>query len=281
MSKVTTLRSLVLLSNVVIAVTAWTTTAPSRSYSTIGTTHNGRRAQHPFAVTTTPFTRFSAMELCAKKKKVRNNDSKGFGKVEKEIAPTSSSSYSEDDADGGSSLLQSIEDVSPAGSSSSQAVVVEEIDESLPPEERAKKVLREKYGMKTLAEKNLNEKQLQARQEQLKFQEELKRKAALDQDVDIIAMLPPAAIQGIDFTLKFGVFVTSTLFLIAGGAICFEAWSTVSGNAMPENIDSFIADTVEPNFTTLLGILLAFSVSLGLFASAQLGSGAAVYKEDE
>jgi len=39
-------------------------------------------------------------------------------------------------------------------------------------------------------------------------------------------------------------------------------------------------NTIEPNFTTGLFVLLGFSVGLGVFAAAQLGSQGAQYKED-
>jgi hypothetical protein len=46
-------------------------------------------------------------------------------------------------------------------------------------------------------------------------------------------------------------------------------------------LDSFIVTTIEPNFTPGLLVLLSFSIGLGLFSAAQLGSAGATYKEDK
>jgi hypothetical protein len=60
-----------------------------------------------------------------------------------------------------------------------------------------------------------------------------------------------------------------------------RAWSKTSNQPLPENIDQFIVNIIEPNFTTGLLVLLSFSVCLGAFAAAQLGSSAASYTEDD
>lgn len=64
-------------------------------------------------------------------------------------------------------------------------------------------------------------------------------------------------------------------------AITVEAWSKTTKTALPESLDQFIVGTVEPNFTPGLLVLLGFSVSLGVFAAAQLGSQGAQYREDK
>ena len=221
--------------------------------------------------------------LAAKKNKGRGG-SKGFGKVEEtKEAPLSSpakpameNKQQEQQSAAAAAaeppkgaFLQSVE----GGTTSTPAV------EELPPEERAKQILREKYGMKSLEEQQANEKQTQQLEAQKKKLAELKRKAELDEDIDVIAMIPPPVLKGLDTFLKAGVAISGTAFILAGFGITAEAWSKASGNALPEDIDKFIVTVVEPNFTPGLLVVLGFYISLGLLAAASLGSEGAQYRE--
>ena len=147
-------------------------------------------------------------------------------------------------------------------------------------EDRAKKLLREKYGMKTLEEEQLNAKQLEQLEAQRKRSAELKAKVDAGEDIDLFAMIPGPVIQAVYKILQAGIVITGSLFILSGLGITLEAWSKTSGDPLPENIDSFIVGTIEPNFTTMLLVLLGFSVSLGGLAAAQLGSKSAQYTED-
>jgi hypothetical protein len=93
-------------------------------------------------------------------------------------------------------------------------------------------------------------------------------------------MLPPSVLVGIDRFLKAGLFTCGTLFILAGLFITAEAWSKASNQPLPTNLDNFIVDIVEPNFTPGLLVLLGFSVSLGAFAALQLSSSSSQYKEE-
>lgn len=106
-----------------------------------------------------------------------------------------------------------------------------------------------------------------------------KIKQMKDEEFDIFMVIPPSIIRAIDLFLKTGLAVTTTLFVLAGFGITAEAWSVATENTLPENVDSFIVNVIEPNFTPGLFVLLGFSVSLGIFATAQLGSGSSTYKE--
>lgn len=241
--------------------------------------------------TVTPQTRTTAPSsfntaLQAKKKKGKKAG-QGFGK--EPPAPTSTTSNNSNKPIGdqmtttttapgdAGSFLQSVEGggsdaiptVEPVAASSSS-------DSALPPEERAKKLLREQYGMRTMAEQKMED-QLQSNRARL---DELKKMADSDQDLDIMKMVPAPILRGVDTFLKVGVGVCTVLFVAAGFSIALEAWSVTSGNPLPENIDNFIVNTVEPNFTPGLAVLLGFSVSLGAFAALQLSSGSATYKEE-
>lgn len=155
-----------------------------------------------------------------------------------------------------------------------------ETDSSLPPEERAKQLLREQYGLKTLAEQQTDERkreQMAAAQAQRQQWNQMAEK----QEFDIIALIPGPVQVFIDRFLKIGVAICTVLFVSAGFAITAEAWSKASGQPLPDDVDSFIVNVVEPNFTPGLLVLLGFSVSLGAFSALQLGSAGAQYKEDK
>lgn len=243
--------------------------------------------------TVTPQTRtfqpaapFSLTSLEAKKKKGKSSG-QGFGKEPPAPAPTStttnnnpmdgSATTATTTAPGAGDFLQSVE-----GGGSDAIPTIEptspspSAESSLPPEERAQKLLREQYGMRTMAEQKMED-QIQANRRRL---DELKKMADTDQDLDIMAMVPAPILKGIDAFLKLGVGVCTVAFVAAGFGIALEAWSITSGNPLPENIDNFIVNTVEPNFTPGLLVLLGFSVSLGAFAALQLSSGSATYKEE-
>jgi hypothetical protein len=154
-----------------------------------------------------------------------------------------------------------------------------QIDSSLPPEERAKQVLREQYGLKTLEEQQSDERKRE-KMAAARAQREQWNKMAEKEELDIIALIPGPVQIFIDRFLKLGVAICTVLFVSAGIAITAEAWSKASGNALSPDVDAFIVNVVEPNFTPGLFVLLGFSVSLGAFSAAQLGSAGAQYKED-
>eukprot|EP00563_Minutocellus_polymorphus_P019347 CAMPEP_0197717010 /NCGR_PEP_ID=MMETSP1434-20131217/1706_1 /TAXON_ID=265543 /ORGANISM="Minutocellus polymorphus, Strain CCMP3303" /LENGTH=273 /DNA_ID=CAMNT_0043301479 /DNA_START=10 /DNA_END=831 /DNA_ORIENTATION=+ len=178
--------------------------------------------------------------------------------------------------------LQSIEGASATATTGPPPI---DLDPSLNPEERAQKILREQYGLKPAAETAQDV--AQARREMELAGTLKKRKDKLDkyrqmtdEEFDIFQVIPAPLLKFIDIFLKGGLAITTTLFISAGIGITFEAWSKATGSDLPEGWDEFIVNTIEPNFTTGLLVLLGFSISLGIFASAQLGSGSSVYSED-
>jgi len=152
-------------------------------------------------------------------------------------------------------------------------------DDGRTAEQRGKDILREKYGMRSLEEQQMEELKLERQREQQKKLQEWKRLADEGKDFDMMAMLPAPVLMAIDRFLKGGLVVSGLLFILAGIGICIEAWSKASGEVLPENVDNFIVQVIEPNFTPGLLVLLGFSVSLGLFASAQMSSEGAQYRE--
>lgn len=229
----------------------------------------------------------SVTSLLAKKKS-SGGGAKGFGKAPPAPAPsppateqTAASVVAQSISSSGGGL-QSIDGVSTTGTTVPPPI---DLDPSLTAEERAQKILREQYGLKPAAETAQDV--AQARREMEKAGTLKKRRDKLDkyrqmkdEEFDIFEVIPAPLLQFIDVFLKGGLTVTTTLFVSAGIGITVEAWSKATGSELPEGWDEFIVNTIEPNFTTGLLVLLAFSISLGVFASAQLGSGSSVYSED-
>lgn len=229
----------------------------------------------------------SVIELAAKKSKRKTSAGQGFGRKEEESMEDSavatadrvtSKSFNSNaaEAESDSSLfLKSVQ-----GGSSNVPAVEEKESTSIAPEDRAKMLLREKYGMKTLEEERLDQKQRQQLEAQRQKFAELKARADADDDFDLMELIPGEVLNGIYTLLKSLVAIVGTTFLLSGFAITLEAWSKSTGSPLPDDIDTFIANVVEPNFTTQLLVLLSCSVSWGGLAALQLGSKSAQYREE-
>jgi len=225
-----------------------------------------------------------SVALAAKKNKKGGGAGKGFGKqpapqteAEQDVVPETVASY--DQASGGGiDGLSSIE-------GASMSIPQVDIDPNLPPEERTKQILRKQYGLRTAEETEEDFVKAQADAKRAKDFKKQKRRMdqyrqMKDEDFDIFKVLPAPLLVAIDSFLKIGTAVVTVLFVLAGMGITVEAWAAATGNKLPEDVDTFIVNIVEPNFTPGLFVLLGFSVSLGIFASAQLGSGSSQYTED-
>jgi hypothetical protein len=154
------------------------------------------------------------------------------------------------------------------------------IDESIPVEERTDSILREKYGLRTLEEQQREIQRTKQAAEQQKKLRQWKEMADRGEDFDLLQILPGPVLIFIDRFLKVGLSICTVLFVAAGLAITAEAGSKATNNPLPENVDAFITNVVEPNFTPGLLVLLGFSVSLGAFAALQLSSASSTYRED-
>jgi len=224
-----------------------------------------------------------------KRKKVRSGAGQGFGKsIEKPPKQDDPFSSATDEIESGSdaatttmaSGFSSIENADNDPSSLRKPRVELDIDPSLPPEERTKQILRQRYGLKPLEEQQGDAKAIERKKKTFNLLEQAR--AMDDEEFDLFAVLPKSVTTGIDLFLKVGLGITTLLFVLAGIGITIEAWgaSGLSGAPIPEDLDRFIVTVIEPNFTTCGLVLLGFSISLGIFATAQLGSGASVYQED-
>ena len=109
--------------------------------------------------------------------------------------------------------------------------------------QRQDRILREKFG-------------LQSANDRLGVQSPAKKAPEKDAPNDIFALIPAPVQVFIDRFLKLGVAVSTLVFVLAGVAITAEAWAAASKSPLPEAVDRFIVDIVEPNFTPGLLVLL-------------------------
>jgi len=225
----------------------------------------------------------SASALLAKKKN-KGSAGKGFGKVsEPPPRPTSNKSSNQD--------LFNIDARTAEQQKTSAFTSVEGGLDMIPTqdqtttssgniEDRTGSILREKYGLRTREEQEAAEAKKKKLEDQQKKLNKWKKLADEGEDFDLLRIIPDPILIFIDTFLKGGIAVCTVLFLLAGVAITIEAGSKATKNPLPQQVDAFITNIVEPNFTPGLGVLLSFSIALGIFASLQLNSAASTYRED-
>ena len=237
---------------------------------------HGRRTASLLATTT----------LYAKKKN-KSTAGKGFGKETEKPKPTTSKAENQDlfniearsAAQQQSNAFTSVE----GGLDTVPTMAVEESPTSMASgsvEDRTGNILREKYGLRTREEQEAAEARKKKLEDQRKQLADWKKLADEGEDFDLLQVIPDPILIFIDKFLKAGVAICTILFVMAGIAITVEAGSKATDNPLPAEVDAFISNVVEPNFTPGLGVLLSFSVALGLFASLQLNSAASTYRED-
>mmetsp|Transcript_15659 Transcript_15659/g.28473 ORF Transcript_15659/g.28473 Transcript_15659/m.28473 type:complete len:252 (-) Transcript_15659:95-850(-) len=211
---------------------------------------------------------------------------KGFGKQESP-KPTPQKTRDEPASSSGGDALQSIESgtveqpimESTTKMISNRPAPLAETSPDMPVEERTGQIMRERFGLKTYEEQEMARKESKSREDQAQRMQRLKQLAE-DDTLDLFTLLPAPLLTFIDRFLKGGLAISTVCFILAGCGICAEAWSASSGKPLPPDMDKFIVNVVEPNFTPGLIVLLGFSISLGIFASAQLGSETSTYQED-
>jgi hypothetical protein len=207
------------------------------------------------------------------KKNSRGSSGEGFGKsaAPSDSGPSkaSSATLSNEEAD----VVQSTESVEDF-----------DIDPNLSDEARSKAILRRKFGLKSYEEQQAdlgNYRAIQEAQSKETRRDQLRNIEKLwPEDKDFFAVLPPSLVRGIDIFLKTGLGLTTLAFIAAGILITIEAGSKATGSELPSSLEEFVVNVVEPNFTPGLGVLLGFSVSLGLFTVALGGSAASSYREE-
>lgn len=231
----------------------------------------------------TPQNKHTAMDtsLFAKKKKGSSGGNKGFGKApEKPVTPPKSASSEPMMMEREDPRLQQ-QQGSAFTSVEGGSNAIPTLDPNMSPEDRTAALLRDQYGMRTREEQQEEARRSEAAKEQRKKLDDWKKQADEGKDFDIMEVLPAPVLVGIDRFLKAGLAICTVLFVLAGFGITIEAWSKASDSPLPPNIDEFIVNVIEPNFTPGLGVLLGFSISLGAFAAAQLSSASATYRQDQ
>ena len=241
------------------------------------------RQRHSWRITTNTHAESTLTSLSAKKKKKtkKQRSGEGFGKtaassaVEERSSPEPPSSAGDEPR-----ALTSIETAVPAANKPAEL----DLDPNLSDEERSRAILRQRFGLKSLEEQQADAGDYRAlldAEEKAKTREKLRNIESLwPEDKDFFAVLPPGLVRGIDTFLKAGLGVTTTLFLLSGVFITLEAGSKATGNELPLGLEDFTVNVIEPNFTPGLGVLLAFSVSLGVFTIALGSSASSSYRED-
>ena len=241
------------------------------------------RQRHSRRITTNPAPAESTLltSLSARKKKTKKQRSgEGFGNtaassaVEERTSPEPSSSGGDEPR-----ALTSIETAAPAATK--PAV---DLDPNMSEEERSRAILRQRFGLKSYEEQQADAGDYRAlidAEEKAKTRDKLRNIESLwPEDKDFFAVLPPGIVRGIDTFLKAGLGVTTTLFLLSGVFITLEAGSKATGYELPAGLEDFTVNVIEPNFTPGLGVLLAFSVSLGVFTIGLGSTASSSYRED-
>jgi hypothetical protein len=215
--------------------------------------------------------------------RAKSTSGQGFGKS---TSKTVDESAVADDAPRGLQSI-SVDDSSPATNSFQTTNDLDSSDDdssSMTPEQRSKSILRNKYSLISYEEQRAMEGDERALVDSQKKQIQREKLRNIEklwpENADVFEVLPPSLLKGIDTALKVGLGACTLLFMLSGVFITIEAGSKATGNALPEGLDGWIVNVVEPNFTPLLGVLLGFSVSLGLFSAGMLGSKGSVYRED-
>lgn len=228
--------------------------------------------------------------LFAEKNDRKKSSGEGFGKSSSSSSSNTRAPLRSVDTSTSTQQQQQLPDLSPSSPPSANANNNNNIDNLiddpnlLSPEERSQTILRQKFGLKSYEEQQadlgdyralLNAEQKKERRNKLRNLDQV-----WPEDKDFLAVLPPSLIKGIDTFLKIGLGISTVAFIAAGIFITIEAGSKATGSPLPEGLETFVVNVVEPNFTPGLGVLLAFSVTLGLFSVALGGSASSTYRED-
>lgn len=226
-------------------------------------------------------------QLSAKKNKKKRSGTSGEGFGKRSSQDVATVDITNDDEDTATSTaspraLQSIDTSTPQQQQQTQAEGIN-LDPNLSPEERSQAILREKFGLKSYEEQQADLGDYKLLLDAEKKKEKRTALRNLDkvwpEDKDFVQILPPSLIKGIDTALKVGLGISTVAFILAGILITWEAGSKATGKPMPGELQTFIVDVIQPNFTPGLGVLLAFSVSLGVFSIGIGSSASSTYKE--
>lgn len=216
--------------------------------------------------------------LEAKKNKGKKN--KGFGKQTKPASKKSSAGPPDLPSDATENSVQNFSPLESVEGSDyvSKLNIPVDLDPNADPEDRAKEILKQRFGLRSYEEQEGDVKKIEKDIEQKERMAKMKKMAEAE-NFDIFQVVPTPILSAFDTFLKAGLTICTVLFIFAGFAISIEAWGKATGGVIPDGLDQFIVNVVEPNFTTGGLVLLGFSITLGIFAAAQLGSETSQYQE--
>ena len=224
--------------------------------------------------------RYSSTILSAKKtKKKRGSSGEGFGTT------STSSKQSNNNDNAVQSTYEDTASSMPLQSINTQQTQTKELNlEGLSPEERSQTILKEKFGLKSYEEQQADLGDYRA----LNDAEDKKKKRTILRNLDtawpenkgFVDVLPPSVIKGIDSVLKLGLGVCTVLFVLAGVLITIEAGSKAGVYEIPIGLEEFVVNVIQPSFTPGLGVLLGFSIMLGVFSIGIGSSASSTYRED-
>jgi len=217
--------------------------------------------------------------LSAKKTKKKRGSGEGFGTTSIKRSDNNDNAVQSTYEDTASSMpLQSF-------NTQQQSQQTKELNlEGLSPEERSQTILKEKFGLKSYEEQQADLGDYRA----LNDAEDKKKKRTILRNLDtawpenkgFVDVLPPSLIKGIDSVLKLGLGVCTVLFVLAGVLITIEAGSKAGVYEIPIGLEEFVVNVIQPSFTPGLGVLLGFSITLGVFSIGIGSSASSTYRED-
>uniref|UniRef100_A0A7S3TW81 Uncharacterized protein n=2 Tax=Choreotrichia TaxID=141411 RepID=A0A7S3TW81_9SPIT len=109
------------------------------------------------------------------------------------------------------------------------------------------------------------------------------RPVGQDTSLDPLARIPKKGQELLERFFGGGAILFGFIFIASGIAVSVEALCKVLDKPLPQFVDDFLVNTVEPILTPSILILFFFSISLGLLKQLQFSSESAgvLYREDD
>lgn len=97
----------------------------------------------------------------------------------------------------------------------------------------------------------------------------------------VLEKIPDKLQAQLDSILLTATFGSLALVILCGIGISYGAFKVIFPTIkVPEALDGFITNVLDPAFTPAVGIFFLFSITFGLFKFAQISSDKTVYRED-
>jgi hypothetical protein len=97
----------------------------------------------------------------------------------------------------------------------------------------------------------------------------------------VLEKIPEKTQAQLDSFLITATFSSLALVILCGIGISYGAFKVIFPQTkIPEALDIFITNVLDPAFTPAVGIFFIFSITFGLFKFAQISSDKTVYREE-